>query len=223
MRRLAAALPLALLLLPAAAHAATVQADRACYLETPQTTVTINGNGYTPAQPYAVTLDGTALTGGAGTMDAGGTMQGAFNPPALTAAQNQRTFTVGVSSAGVAATTQFTVTRFKAGFTPSQGDPATLKVRFSVFGFSLAAPNPDVYLHYVTPGGKLKETIRLGKAGGQCGSIARTALRRLFPFKDPDHGKWALQFDTKQAYTHRVKGSSALFYTVGVNVHRATS
>jgi hypothetical protein len=220
MRRLVAVLPLAALLVPAAAHGAAVQTDRACYLDTPKTTVTLTANGYTPARPYNVSLDGTTLTGGSGTMDGAGAMRGAFNPPDLTKAQNQRTFTVGVASDALAAQTTFTVTRFKAGFTPSQGDPATLKVRFSVSGFALAAPDPVVYVHYVTPAGKLKATVRLGKSRGQCGSIMRTAKRRLFPFTDPEHGRWQLQFDTRKTYT---RGSKFLFYTVGVNVHQAKS
>ena len=218
MRRLVATLPLALLLVPAAARGAAVQTDRACYLDTPKTTVTIHCDGYTPGRPYSVSLDQMALTGGAGTIDGAGTMQGAFNPPALTKGQNERTFTVGVASDALAASTTFTVTRFKASFSPSQGDPAKLKVRFAVSGFGLAAPDPDVYVHYVAPGGKLKQTVRLGKSRGQCGSIRRTALRRLFPFANPKHGKWQLQFDTRKTYK---RGSDFLFYTVGVSVHRA--
>jgi hypothetical protein len=222
MRRLLAALPLSLLLVPAAAaDAATVQTDRACYLQTAKTTVTVSGNGYTPGQPYTVSLDGTPLTGGAGTMDAGGAMQGAFTPPALAVGEQQRTFTVGVQSDVLAASTTFTVTRFGASFSPSKGDPARLRVRFSVSGFGLGTANPDVYVHYVAPGGKLKQTVRLGRAQGPCGSIQRTALRRLFPFARPKHGKWQLQFDTSKSYTHGVTGSTFLFFTVGVSVRSA--
>jgi hypothetical protein len=223
MRHRVAALPLALLLLPAAARGAEVQTDRSCYLETDRTTVTITGNGYTPARPYTVSLDDQALDGGAGMMDAGGAMQGAFTPPALAKDESERTFTVGVQSDALAAATTFTVTRFKAGFSPSKGDPAKLRVRFAVSGFGLGVPNSDVYVHYVAPGGKLRETVRLGRAHGQCGSIARTAKRRLFPFANPKHGKWALQFDTSKTYQRGVKGSPFLFYTVGVNVHSAKS
>src|SRR4051812_29521520 len=221
MRRLVAALPLTVLLVPAAARGAEVRTDRSCYLETDKTTVTISGNGYTPARPYTVSLDDQALAGGSGTMDAAGAMQGAFTPPALAEDENERTFTVGVQSDALAASTTFTVTRFKAGFSPSKGNPAKLKVRFAVSGFGLGTPDPDVYVHYVAPGGKLRETVRLGRARGQCGSIARTAKRRLFPFANPRHGKWALQFDTSKRYRRGVKGSPFLFYTVGVNVHRA--
>jgi hypothetical protein len=216
MRRLVAVLPLSLLLAPAAAHGAAVQTDRGCYLQTDRTNVTVSGNGFTAGQPYTVSLDGAALGGGPGTIDAGGAMQGAFSPPMLAADELERTFTVGVAAGGVAAQTQFTVTRLKANFSPSEGDPTRLKVRFSVAGFGLAAPNPDVYLHYVTPGGRLKQTVRLGRATGQCGRIARTAKRRLFPFRKPTLGKWQLQFDTSQAFTKGTNGAKFLFYSVGV-------
>jgi hypothetical protein len=148
-------------------------------------------------------------------------MQGAINPPALGEAQQERTFTIGVQADTASATTTFTVTKFSADFTPSRKVAPTSRVRFSVFGFGLGTPNPDVYLHYVTPGGRLRHTIRLGKAQGQCGSIERTARRRLFPFRNPRHGKWQLQFDTSKAYHRGTVGSPFLFYTVGVTVHAA--
>jgi hypothetical protein len=216
MRRLAAALPLSFLLVPAAAHGASVQTDRTCYLQTDKTNVTVSGNGFTPGRPYNVSLDGTALTGGTGTMDAGGAMQGAFSPPILDDAELERRFTVAVASDALSASSTFTVTQLKANFSPSEGDPTKLKVRFSVAGFGLATHNPDVYVHYITPKGKLKETIRLGRATGQCGRIERTAKRRLFPFTAPALGKWQLQFDTTKSFTKGVNGSNFLFYSVGV-------
>jgi hypothetical protein len=216
MHRLFAAVPLSLLLVPAAAHGAEVTTDRTCYLQTDKTNVTVTGTGYTPSRPYGVTLDGDALAGGAGTMDANGAMRGAFAPPALDDEELERAFTVGVTSDVLAATSVFTVTRLKANFTPSTGDPKKLKVRFSVAGFGLATHNPDVYVHYVTPAGKLKETIRLGQATGQCGRIEKTAKRRLFPFTVSKLGKWQLQFDTSKSFKKGVKGGSFLFYSVGV-------
>ena len=93
MRCLLTAPALALLLVPAAAHGAAVQTDRTCYLQTDKTNVTVSGNGYTPGRPYSVLLDGTALTGGLGAIDAGGAMRGAFSPPMLADDELERTFT----------------------------------------------------------------------------------------------------------------------------------
>lgn len=217
MRRLAAGIPLSLaLLVPAAAHGAAVQTDRTCYLQTAKTNVTVSGNGFAPGAAYNVLLDGTALTGGTNVIDSGGAFQGAFEPPTLADDELQRQFMVTATSDATSVSTQFTVTRLKADFSPATGDPQKLKVRFSVAGFGLNSANPDVYVHYVDPKGKLKETVRLGKASGQCGRIVKTAKRRLFPFSSPRLGKWQLQFDTTKAFHKGVKGSQFLFYSVGV-------
>jgi hypothetical protein len=217
MRRLAAGLPLALaLLVPAAAHGAAVQTDRTCYLQTAKTNVTVSGNGFAPGAAYNVLLDGNPLTGGTNTIDAGGAFQGAFEPPTLADDELERQFTVTATSGATSVSTQFTVTVLKADFSPTTGDPQKLKVRFSVAGFALNTADPDVYLHYVDPKGKLKHTVRLGRATGQCGRIVRTAKRRLFPFSSPRLGKWQLQFDTTKAFHKGVKGSQFLFYSVGV-------
>jgi hypothetical protein len=219
------ALPITLLTLtaaPADASAATVGTDRACYLETRSTNVTVIGTGFGASRPYTVALDGSPLPGGGGSAtDANGAMQGTISPPALTDAQLERQFTVGVDSDGVGASSTFTVTKFMADFTPSAHVSPASRVRFSVYGFALSRATPDVYLHYVDPAGKLRGTIRLGRAHGQCGSIERTARRRLFPFGKPRRGKWLLQFDTAKVYTRGEKGSPFLFYTIGVNVRAA--
>lgn len=216
MRAIALALPLTLLAAPAVAHGAQVQTDRTCYLQTDKTNVTVSGNGFAPGAPYSVMLDETTLTGGNNVIDGGGAFQGAFEPPSLADDELERTFSVTASSGGVTATSKFTVTVLKADFSPATGDPKKLRVRFSVAGFALNRPHPDVYVHYIKPSGKLKQTIRLGQATGQCGRIVRTAKRRLFPFSDPSLGKWQLQFDTSREFHKGVRGSTFLFYSVGV-------
>ena len=218
MRRFAAAIAPALLLLAPAAHAAVVKTDRACYLRTPNTTVTVSGTGFTPARPYTVTLDGAPLSSATTATDANGAMQGAINPPALGAKEQERAYKVSVATDAESASTVFTVTRFLADFTPATRVTPTSRVRFSVYGFGLASPNPDVYLHYVRPDGRLRKTIRLGRAQGQCGSIRRTARRVLFPFANPRRGRWQLQFDTSNRYRKGVAGAPFLFFTIGVNV-----
>jgi hypothetical protein len=219
------ALPITLLTLLApatAARAAAVATDRACYLETRSTNVTVTGTGFGASRPYTVALDGTPLPGGGGSAtDGNGAMQGTISPPALSDRELERQFTVGVDSDGVGASSVFTVTKFMADFTPSAHVSPASRVRFSVYGFALSSPAPDVYLHYVDPAGKLRGTIRLGKAQGQCGSIERTARRKLFPYGKPRRGKWLLQFDTAKVYTRGEKGSPFLFYTIGVNVKAA--
>jgi hypothetical protein len=220
MRRLATATLLLAFGPAAAAHAAQAETDRTCYLQSASTTVSVSGNGFGASRPYDVKLDGQPLAGAAGTTDGGGAMSGAFNPPPLAEGQRERTYALSVESDGVNAATQFTLTRFFAGFQPSRGNPAKLRVRFSIFGFGLGlgASNPNVYVHYVQPDGKLRTTIRLGRAQGACGSIAQTRQRKLFPFPRVSRGRWSLQFDTSKRYRKGSSRSSFLFYTVGVRI-----
>jgi hypothetical protein len=207
---------------PAVASAAQIQTDEACYQEPTKAstgTVAVTGNGFEPNQPYQVTVDGQALPNGTGTTDAAGGIAGSFPTPELPG-NGVHGFTLGIVQGANTPTTSFSVTPFLADFTPGSGNPKTLRVRFKVFGFGLVTPNPVVYLHYVRPGGKLKRTIRIGKAQGVCGEIKRTSRKKLFPFH-AQRGKWKLQFDTRKRYRKGVAGSSNfLFYTVGVTIRR---
>jgi len=203
--------------LPAAASAAQIQADRPCY-EDDTGTVAVSGNGFEPNQPYQVTLDGKPLPNGTGTTDAAGGIAGSFPTPQLPG-NRVHAYTLGIVQGANVPTTGFSVTPFLADFTPGSGNPKTLRVRFKIFGFGLATANPVVYLHYVRPNGKLKRTIRLGRAHGVCGQIARTARRKLFPF-NAEGGTWNLQFDTHKPYRKGVSNSSFLYYNVPVSIKR---
>jgi hypothetical protein len=203
--------------LPAAASAAQIQTDQGCYQDDTGT-VAVSGNGFEPNQSYQVTLDGQALPGGTGMTDAAGGVAGSFATPEL-AAQSEHVYTLGVVQGANAPTTTFSVTPFIADFTPGSGNPKTLRVRFNVSGFGLVARNPIVYLHYVRPNGKLKRTIKLGKAQGVCGQIKRTSRKKLFPFK-AQRGAWTLQFDTRKGYRKGVTGADFLYYTIGVKIKK---
>jgi hypothetical protein len=215
-RALVAALALATAV-PAAASAAQIQTDRSCYQDNAGT-VAVSGNGFEPNQPYQVTLDGQPLPNGTGTTDAAGGLAGSFPTPELSG-NSVHAYTLGIVQGANAPTTSFSVTPFFADFSPGSGNPKTLHVRFKVFGFGLVTANPSVYLHYVRPNGKLKRTIRLGRAQGICGQIKRTARKKLFPFH-AERGKWRLQFDTRKTYRKGVQGSDFLFYTVSVTIRR---
>ena len=201
---------------PAGASAAQIQTDAACYRDNTGT-VAVSGNGFEPNQPYQVTLDGKPLPGGAGTTDAAGGIAGSFPTPEL-ANDSVHAYTLGIVQGANLPTTGFSVTPFFADFNPGTGNPKRLHVRFTVFGFALATPNPTVYLHYVRPNGKLKRTISLGRAQGPCGTIKRSARKKLFPF-NAERGNWTLQFDTRKAY-RKGPGSNFLYYTLGVNIKR---
>jgi hypothetical protein len=215
---LAATLALAL---PASASAAQIQTDEACYQEPTKSAtgqVAVSGNGFEPNQPYQVTLDGQALPNGTGTADAAGGIAGSFPTPELPGS-GPHAFTLGIVQGAATTTTSFSVTPFLADFSPGSGNPKTLRVRFKIFGFGLLDANPVVYLHYVRPNGKLRRTLRLGKAQGVCGQIPRTSKKKLFPFH-AQRGRWKLQFDTHKRYHRGKPGVSFLYYTIGVSIKK---
>ncbi len=205
-----------------------IQVDRDCYLDTVikgkrvATPITLSGNGYTPNAQFQVNLDGQPLPNGTGTMDSLGAMSGKFTAaPLSTLNTRQRRWTVRVDEGANTAQTAFYTSDIFADFAPSSGNPAKLKVRWTVNGFKLARPagakSPYVYLHYIRPNGKRKKTYRLGKATGACGSIKRTAKRRLFPFK-AERGLWKLQVDTNKKFKRGTSKSTFTYYTVGVRI-----
>jgi hypothetical protein len=214
---LAAALALAAAV-PAAASAAQIQTDQPCYQDATGS-VAVSGNGFDPGQDYSVSLDGQTLSANGGhTVEPDGSVHFALQTPEL-AKQAVHAYTLTVTQGPNTATTTASVTPFLADFNPGSGNPKKLRVRFKVFGFGLVDTNPLVYLHYVRPNGKLKRTIKLGRAQGACGTIKRTARKKLFPF-NAERGHWKLQFDTHRHYRKGQTGANFLFYTVGVTIRR---
>jgi hypothetical protein len=176
-----------------AAGAATVQTDLPCYLE--NRSVAVTGSGFAPGAPFSVLRDGQTI--GGGTVAGDGTVTGSFASGALDAGIAEKAFDLTLTDGTNQAATKFSVSRFRAEFAPSRGNPATLRVRFSVFGFG--RQGLPVYLHYLRPDGHSVRTVKLGATHSVCGGITRTRMRRLFPFR-PGAGRWRLQFDTRKSY-----------------------
>lgn len=206
----------------APAQAAEIRVDRACFADPQdrQDTIQLTGSGFTPSAPYQVILDGQPLMGGNGSTDAAGNMSGRFVAPSVRTVSRvarQHRFRLSVREGVNEPTTSFTVSRLFASFKPATGNPTSLRVRFSLYGFSLQGDaRPPVYVHYVGPSGRVARTTPLGNAAQACGFL-RTSERRLFPFV-PHRGAWRLQFDTRKRYARGTTRSGFLFYTVGVNV-----
>ncbi len=244
-RRLALAPITALALLPATAGAAApapvpppaappappkIVTDRDCYLDTTvsgrrtATSIKLTGNGFTPGAPFQVSLDGTPLSGGIGTTDTLGALTGSFTTsPLASLNMRQRTWKVRVDEGGNSAETEFRTSDVHADFTPSSGNPGTLRVNWIAYGFKLdrspGAKSPTVYAHYIRPNGKRKKTLKLGRATGPCGRMAKTKKRRLFPFR-AERGLWRIQIDTNKRYRKGTSSSPFIFYTTGVRIRR---
>jgi len=105
----------------------------------------------------------------------------------------------------MSAQTNFTLTR-RTGFRIADlaGATSALTGRFVVWGFSLSGVARPLYLHYLTPSGRLRKTVWLGTTRGACGYL-RTAVRRVFPFT-LSAGTWTLQVDTQQRYSGHPAG-----------------
>ena len=212
----------ALLVVPAAASAATASVDRTCYPGDGSSEIIVTGTGYTANEAVNLMVGGGIV--GVATADAAGNVRTTFPvpaPPLTGKSKNDQGYEMSLVQGGLTATTAFRTARVVGDFSPSNGRPTTLRVRFSAFGFGVATaagqPMPTVYVHYVDPRRKVRKTISLGAGTAPCGTIAKTALRRLFPF-NPRSGKWTLQFDTNPVY-HRGTGVSRfLFSTIGLTV-----
>jgi hypothetical protein len=177
------------------AGAATLTTDTRCYQETQD--VVVSGAGFTPLSAVTITRDDAVL--GTAQADANGAFRNKFATPELPGAVRERAYRLSATDMLSTATTGYRATRIFANFRPSSGNPSTLRVRFTVNGFGLTRRRAPVYLHYVSPKGSARRTIRLGTAGGVCGTIRATRPRRLFPF-NAQQGTWILQFDTRRTY-----------------------
>jgi hypothetical protein len=178
-----------------AAGAATLTTDTRCYQETQE--VVVNGAGFAPGSAVTITRDGEPL--GTAQADASGAFRNKFDTPELPDESRERLYTLSATDMTNTADTSYRATRIFANFRPGSGNPVTLEVRFTIFGFGLVRRHAPVFLHYVNPKGKARRTVRLGTAAGVCGRIEQTRQRHLFPFQ-AERGTWILQFDTRSKY-----------------------
>lgn len=181
-----------LLLAPAGAAAATLEADDSCYFNGREASLT--GSGYSPDSEVSFTVNGTALRTTV-TSDENGEIAAIYEPRRTL---TERRHVIRASDAeGNSARTRIHVT-------PKQtvtADPARARnVRrwravFRLFGFGRG----KAYLHYLNPKGRVRKTVRLGRLRGPCGRL-KTDRRRVMPFRHPRFGVWQLQFDTRRRY-----------------------
>jgi hypothetical protein len=185
---------------------ATLATDLPCYL--PHHSLAVSGAGFAPAARYVVTLDGARQ--GSGSTSAAGRIAGRLDSGVLPSSAIDVRHTVTVAAGSTSASASFLVTHFAASFYPDTGDPATLRVRYTLLGFGLGPaqrgdpahdPTPRrLYLHYVDPSGHERDLVSLGRTHGVCGSLPLTRRHHLFAFT-PTPGTWRLQFDTHRRYS----------------------
>lgn len=177
------------------AGAAVLQTDARCYQERQE--VVVRGAGFAPLSTVNIARNGKLFASAQADVD--GAFVGKFATPAMPEEVRERLYRLAASDMLVSATATYRSTKVFASFKPGSGNPATLRVRFTINGFGLVRRRSPVYLHYVGPKGEKRRTVRLGSATGVCGRIDRTRKRHLFPFK-AQRGRWILQFDTHKRY-----------------------
>jgi len=193
----------ALLAAPASAQdaAPVITTARACYLAKQQ--VALAGSGFHAGDTYSVTLDQTLL--GTGTVNPDATISGTLSSGGVAHGAGRVLHRIIVADAALQARVGFHTSAFNASFYPGVGDPKTLRVRYSVNGIGISSPvGSIVWIHYLSPAGRVRKSVPVGRTTGVCGSLHRSAPHRLFPFRTTP-GTWRLQFDLKQKYSPRTR------------------
>lgn len=191
----AAAAALAVALPASASTAAKIVLSPGCYLSSAPGLLT--GGGFTPNATWTAKLSGTKQIG-TGRIDARGRIRARFTAPKYHGTTGTRTLVLSVTDGPHVASTTFQLTPLTASFSPRDGDPRTLRVRWRVLGLG---PEHGVYVHYVAPNGKPKTTLRIGTSHGDCGTL-KTGPIALFPFRYT-YGTWTLQVDASRRYSAR--------------------
>jgi hypothetical protein len=180
---------------------ATVKTDQGCYVV--GNSVALYGSGFAHLRTYDVAVDGVDF--GQAKTDADGGFATHFSPGGLGAGVVQNVHRVDATDGTSDAAATFTVTRQTGGrFEVGRGDPRRLRAPFQAWGFSMDGTARALYLHYVSPTGKARTSVSLGKTGGQCGYLVTRRIR-MFPFS-PSVGRWTLQVDTASAYSAKPTG-----------------
>jgi hypothetical protein len=181
-----------LLLVPAAANAATLDAGRSCYFNSDL--ARLSGAGFAPDSPITFTVNGRMLSETVTSDSAGGFLV-RYDPPR---ANTERKLVIrATDSDGESARTTIFVSRERrvTADPDSSTNVRTWRAVLRLFGFG----DGKAFIHYVDPDGQHRKTVGLGELRGPCGRL-KTRERRVMPFDDPQFGVWRLQFDTRRRY-----------------------
>lgn len=180
---------------PAAAQAATLEADRSCY--GPGQKVGLAGIGFTPDGGAAVSVDGRQL--GVAPVNPVGEFEVSDVAPEISAKQRTYVFSAtDQTDPALTATAEVTVSSLAVKVTPSGRTDPAVKRRIVARGFTSGR---TLWAHVKRARGKVRN-IRVGRLKGACHTIA--AKRRLFP-RNAKPGAYTVQFDTKRKYSSKTR------------------
>jgi hypothetical protein len=178
------------LVLPSAAHAATLTPQGACFVTS--SPVPVAGAGFTAGS--VVSIAGGAF--GSAQADAGGNFTTRLQAPLVTTVAPRPITVTATDSAGNAATATFPVIRriFNTN-APLNGRPR----QKTTWRFSGFPPGTAIYGHYRINGRTMKN-YRFGKPTGPCGTLTVRARRMPMPSSRIRRGTWTLQLDQRRHY-----------------------
>jgi len=179
----------------AAEGKARITLDPSCYLSNDRGVLT--GSGFTPNATWTAKLSGTRELG-SGRTDGRGRIRARFVAPRYDGTKGTRELTLSVTDGPHVASVPFVMSPLTASFSPTSGDPARLRVRWRVLGIG---PDRGVYVHYLSPNGRLRRTIRIGTSDSVCGAL-KTRPIALFPFRY-SFGLWRFQVDASRRFSRR--------------------
>jgi hypothetical protein len=187
---------------PAAVAEATLRADPSARYYREQSTVRLNGNGFTPNGVVQFTREGTPLgdPNDPITADGGGQLVGLqLILPGLVSGQRELTYVAtDQANAMLSADVSLLVTATDVDLKPAGGAPNRL-LTISARGFF---GGHTLYAHIVRTGkhpGRARN-LRIGTVKGSCKKV--TARKRLFS-KGTAPGRYRVQFDTFRRYEAR--------------------
>jgi len=177
---------------PAAAQAATLDANRSCYSNS--NVARLSGSGFAPDSQISFSVNGRELRQTV-TSDSAGDVLVTYDP-ARTRIERKLVIRA-TDSAGESARVTIRVSPIRRITADPDSSPnvRTWKAIFTLFGFG----DGKAFIHYVDPDGVHRKTVGLGELRGPCGRL-KTGERRVMPFDNPQFGVWRLQFDTRRRY-----------------------
>jgi hypothetical protein len=186
--------------LAATASAATLSADKACYVNADPAQgapMTISGAGFTPDS--SVTLSGGTVFANA-TADASGNVSFTTAAPELStiAPAMKSTTLTAQDSAGVSA--PLAVNSANLAVATHPGSVRNVRKDKVTFTFSGFAPGKHIYGYYLRK--KVVAHVKFGKASGPCGMLKQKAL--LYPGGRPSHDSYKVTFESSSKYNKNV-------------------
>jgi hypothetical protein len=207
---LVAACGATLLAVAAPAGAATLVADKGCYVA--EGVMQLAGSGFGASAPVTVAGEQIGLSGNAGP---DGAFSATVKAPLLgTIKPATKRFTVTATDATTNTTASVEVNVANAVFSTSTGFKSPKAKRTWKFSGLFQNPGKPIFGHF-RHGGKTYANYRFGVPTGPCGTLTRKAPG--IPGSSVPSGKWTVQIDFERSYdpkaAPRLTGSTTVFKT----------